>query len=202
MFIHAALNEIHLKIVYYGPGLSGKTANLEYVYRHIDPSLKGDMISLTSREDRTIFFDFLQLEVGHIDGKKPKFNLYTVPGQIHYDLTRKIVLSGVDSIIFVADSQKARMEDNINTLLDLEKHLIQDGKTLEEFPWILQYNKRDLPDCETLDTLNHRLNFYNIPFFEAAATQGKGVFNTLKASIKEVVAHAHARLGETRRMRA
>ena len=121
MFINWALREIHLKIVYYGPGLSGKTENLHYIYNRIDPKLKGDLVMLKSREDRTIFFDFLQLEIGHIDGKKPKFNLYTVPGQVHYDLTRKILLNSVDGLVFVADSQIQRQDANIEALENLEK---------------------------------------------------------------------------------
>ena len=196
MFIHWALREIHLKIVYYGPGLSGKTANLQYVYDHIDPSLKSDLLMLKSREDRTIFFDFLQLEVGNIDGKKPKFNLYTVPGQVHYDLTRKIVLNGVDGLVYVADSQSEMMDANLDTLLDLEKHLIVGGKTLENFAWVLQYNKRDLPTAEPVEEMEKKLNFFGVPAFEAVATQGKGVFPTLKEVIKQVVSRVQEQLEE------
>jgi signal recognition particle receptor subunit beta len=202
MFIHWALKEIHLKIVYYGTGLSGKTENLKYIYSHIDPALKGDIVMLKSREDRTIFFDFLQLEVGNIEGKKPKFNLYTVPGQIHYGLTRKVVLNGVDGIVFVADSRREMMNANLDTLLDLEKLLITNGKTLEDFPWVLQYNKRDLPDAESIDEMEKKLNFFGVPSFEAVATQGRGVFPTLKAVIKKVVGSVQAQLEGTQRMRA
>ena len=196
MFIHWALREIHLKIVYYGPGLSGKTENLRYIYNRIDPVLRGDLVMLKSREDRTIFFDFLQLEVGHIDGKKPKFNLYTVPGQVHYDLTRKILLNSVDGIVFVADSQKEMMDANLDTILDLEEHLVGSGKTLEHFPWVLQYNKRDLPSAEPVVEMEKKLNFFNVPFFEAVATQGQGIFPTLKEVIKLVVTHIRGRLGD------
>ena len=202
MFIHWALREIHLKIVYYGPGLSGKTANLQYVYDHIDPSLKSDLLMLKSREDRTIFFDFLQLEVGNIDGKKPKFNLYTVPGQVHYDLTRKVVLNGVDGLVYVADSQREMMDANLDTLLDLEKHLIVGGKTLENFAWVLQYNKRDLPTAEPVEEMEKKLNFFGVPAFEAVATQGKGVFSTLKEVIKQVVSRVQTKLEEKQAMRA
>lgn len=202
MFIHWALREIHLKIVYYGPGLGGKTANLQYIYKHIDPNLKGDLVMLKTNEDRTIYFDFLQLEVGHIDGKKPKFNLYTVPGQVSYNLTRKIVLNGVDGLVFVADSQKEMMDSNLNMLLDLENQLIEQGKSLEEFPWVLQYNKRDLPNAESLDVMNKKLNFFNVPAFEATAVAGQGVFPTLKAVIKQVVANVQSQIGEGQRMRA
>lgn len=202
MFIHWALREIHLKIVYYGPGLSGKTANLEYIYSHIDPTLKGDLVTLKTREDRTIFFDFLQLEVGNIDGKKPKFNLYTVPGQVQYDLTRRIVLNSVDGIVYVADSQKEMMDANLDILLDLEKHLIISGKTLEKFPWVLQYNKRDMPSAEPLEEMEKKLNFFGVPSFEAVAVQGQGVFNTLKETIKQVVSRVRSQMEGDRRMRA
>jgi mutual gliding-motility protein MglA len=202
MFIHWALKEIHLKIVYYGAGMSGKTENLRYIHSRIDPALKGDMVMLKTNEDRTIFFDFLQLEVGNIDGKKPKFNLYTVPGQIQYAQTRKVVLNGVDGIVFVADSRKEMMDANLETLLDLEKHLIAGGKTLEDFPWILQYNKRDLPDAESIAEMETKLNFFGVPSFEAVATTGEGVFPTLKAVIKKVVGHVQSQLEGTQRMRA
>jgi len=202
MFIHWALKEIHLKIVYYGPGLCGKTANLQYIYSRIDPNLKGDLIMLKTQEDRTIFFDFLQLEVGHIDGKKPKFNLYTVPGQVNYDHTRKVVLNGVDGIVFVADSQREMMDANLDTLLDLEKHLIATGKTLEEFPWVLQYNKRDLPNAESIQEMETKLNFFNVPSFQAVATQGNGVFPTIKEVIKLVVSNVQHQMEDGQRMRA
>lgn len=202
MFIHWALKEIHLKIVYYGAGMSGKTENLRYIHSRIDPALKGDMVMLKTNEDRTIFFDFLQLEVGNIDGKKPKFNLYTVPGQIQYAQTRRVVLNGVDGIVFVADSRKDMMDANLETLLDLEKHLIAGGKTLENFPWVLQYNKRDVPDAESINEMETKLNFFGVPSFEAVATTGEGVFPTLKAVIKKVVGHVQSQLEGTQRMRA
>lgn len=200
MFIHWPLREIHLKIVYYGPGLSGKTANLQYIHAHIDPALKSDLVMLKTSEDRTIFFDFLQLEVGMIDGKKPKFNLYTVPGQVHYNMTRKIVLNGVDGLVYVADSQREMMDANLDTLLDLEKHLIMSGKTLENFPWVLQYNKRDMPTAEPFDEMEKKLNFFGVPSFEATATKGSGVFATLKESIKQVVSHVRSQLEDDRRL--
>ena len=202
MFIHWALKEIHLKIVYYGAGMSGKTENLRYIHSRIDPALKGDMVMLKTNEDRTIFFDFLQLEVGNIDGKKPKFNLYTVPGQIQYAQTRRVVLNGVDGIVFVADSRKDMMDANLETLLDLEKHLIAGGKTLENFPWVLQFNKRDVPDAESIAEMETKLNFFGVPSFEAVATAGDGVFPTLKAVIKKVVGHVQSQLEGTQRMRA
>lgn len=194
MFINWALQEINLKIVYYGPGMSGKTTNLEYIHSKLDPSLKGDLVSLKTKEDRTIFFDFMQIEVGRIKGKKPKFNLYTVPGQVYYASSRKVILNGVDGIVFVADSQPHRMEANIETLLDLEQNLKQDSHSLEKFPWVIQYNKRDLPGVESIDVLQKRLNFFNVPYFEGVAVRGDGVFNTLKAVINSVVQNVQSQL--------
>lgn len=194
MFINWALQEINLKIVYYGPGMSGKTTNLEYIHSKMDPSLAGELVSLKTKEDRTIFFDFLQLEVGRIKGKKPKFNLYTVPGQVYYASSRKVILNGVDGIVFVADSQKHRMDGNIETLLDLENNLREDGHSLDKFPWVIQYNKRDLPDIDTIENLQKRLNYFNVPFFEGVAIKGNGVFDTLKAIINKVVANVQTQL--------
>ncbi len=194
MFINWALQEINLKIVYYGPGMSGKTTNLEYIHSKMDPSLAGELVSLKTKEDRTIFFDFLQLEVGRIKGKKPKFNLYTVPGQVYYASSRKVILNGVDGIVFVADSQKHRMDGNIETLLDLENNLREDGHSLDSFPWVIQYNKRDLPDIDAIDNLQKRLNYFNVPYFEAIAIKGNGVFDTLKAIINKVVSNVQKQL--------
>lgn len=194
MFINWALQEINLKIVYYGPGMSGKTTNLEYIHSKMDPSLAGELVSLKTKEDRTIFFDFLQLEVGRIKGKKPKFNLYTVPGQVYYASSRKVILNGVDGIVFVADSQKHRMDGNIETLLDLENNLREDGHSLDTFPWVIQYNKRDLPDIETVENLQKRLNYFNVPYYEAVGIKGNGVFDTLKAIINKVVGNVQKQL--------
>ncbi len=194
MFINWALQEINLKIVYYGPGMSGKTTNLEYIHSKLDPSLKGELVSLKTKEDRTIFFDFMQIEVGRIKGKKPKFNLYTVPGQVYYASSRKVILNGVDGIVFVADSQPHRMEANIETLLDLEENLKQEGHSLDNFPWVIQYNKRDLPGVEPVEVLQKRLNFFNVPHFEAIAVRGDGVFDTLKSVINLVVRHVQDQL--------
>jgi signal recognition particle receptor subunit beta len=194
MFINWALQEINLKIVFYGPGMSGKTTNLEFIHSKLDPSLAGELVSLKTKEDRTIFFDFMQIEVGRIKGKKPKFNLYTVPGQVYYASSRKVILNGVDGLVFVADSQPHRMEANIETLLDLENNLKQDGQSLEEFPWVIQYNKRDLPGVESVEMLQKKLNFFNVPHFEAIAVRGEGVFNTLKAIINNVVQHVQNQL--------
>jgi len=187
MFVNCALQEINLKIVYYGPGLGGKTTNLEYIYQKIDPSLRGDLITLKTREERTLYFDFLQLEVGRIKGMKPKFNLYTIPGQVYYAYSRKIILRGVDGIVFVADSQADRMTENLDSLMDLEQNLIDDGFTLQNFPWILQYNKRDLPKVLPVRELNAKLNFQGVPVVEAVASRGVGVIETLKTAIQGVV---------------
>lgn len=194
MFINWALQEINLKIVYYGPGMSGKTTNLEYVHSKLDPSLTGELVTLKTKEDRTIFFDFMQIEVGKIKGKKPKFNLYTVPGQVYYASSRKIILNGVDGVVFVADSQADRMEGNIETLLDLEKNLTSMGYSLENFPWVIQYNKRDLPNAETIELLQKKLNFFNVPHFDGVAIRGTGVFDTLKSVINLVVKHVQKQL--------
>lgn len=194
MYINWALQEINLKIVYYGPGMSGKTTNLEYIHSKLDPSLTSELVTLKTKEDRTIFFDFMQIEVGKIKGKKPKFNLYTVPGQVYYASSRKIILNGVDGIVFVADSQKDRMEGNIETLLDLEQNLMEMGFSLEEFPWVIQYNKRDLPNAEDIEILQKKLNFFNVPHFEAVAIKGQGVFDTLKAIINLTVQHVQKQL--------
>jgi signal recognition particle receptor subunit beta len=187
MFVNWALQEVNLKIVYYGPGLSGKTTNLEFIYHKIDPSLRGDLITLKTREERTLYFDFLQLEVGRIKGMKPKFNLYTIPGQVYYSYSRKIILRGVDGIVFVADSQPDRMTENLDSLMDLEQNLISDGHTLQSFPWVLQYNKRDLPRVLPVNELNARLNFHGVPALEAVASRGIGVLETLKSAIHGVV---------------
>lgn len=194
MFINWALQEINLKIVYYGPGMSGKTTNLEYIHSKMDPSLAGELVSLKTKEDRTIFFDFMQLEVGRIKGKKPKFNLYTVPGQVYYASSRKVILNGVDGIVFVADSQPHRMEGNIETLLDLEKNLKADGHSLDSFPWVIQYNKRDLPGVDDVESMQKKLNFFGVPSFEGVAVNGDGVFNTLKAIINQVVKNVQDQL--------
>jgi mutual gliding-motility protein MglA len=194
MYINWALQQINLKIVYYGPGVSGKTTNLLYIHSKVAPDLKGELVSLQTQEDRTIFFDFLQLEVGKIKGKKPKFNLYTVPGQVYYAYSRKVILNGVDGIVFVADSQFDRLEANLETLNDLENNLRQDGHKMEDFPWVIQYNKRDLPNVAPIQYLQLKLNKYNVPYFEAVATQGNGVFETLKAVINQVVENVRKKL--------
>jgi len=180
-------HEIIFKVVYYGPGLGGKTTNLEYIHSHLDPNLRSDLISLKTKDDRTLYFDFLQLELGRIKGKKPRFHLYTIPGQIRYSFSRQIVLRDADAVVFVADSQKARMEENLLMLLDLEERLIAQNRSLEDFPWVLQYNKRDLPEIESIYNLQKKLNFLNVPSYEAVAVRGIGVFETLSGVIQYVL---------------
>lgn len=189
MYINWALQEINLKIVYYGPGLSGKTTNLTHIYKKLDSSHRSELVTLSTKEDRTLFFDFMQLELGKIRGKQPKFNLYTVPGQVYYANSRKIILNGVDGLVFVADSQSERLEENLDTLLDLENNLIEKGESLQNFPWILQYNKRDLPNSAPIEILQQKLNFWGVPYFESVANRGEGVVTTLKEIINRIITH-------------
>ena len=187
MFINYGLNQIDLKIVYYGPGYSGKTTNLEWAHSHIDPELRSDILNLKTKEDRTIFFDFMQFEVGKIKGLTPKFNLYTVPGQDIYTVSRKIILNGVDGVIYVADSGEDRMRDNLFTLIDLVKNLRENKHKVEEFPIIMQYNKRDVEGALPVEYLRKTLNRFNAPDFEGVAIQGVGVFESLRTAIDLVV---------------
>lgn len=189
MFINHALREINLKLVYYGPGLSGKTTNLEYIYNHLNPTMRSDLVTLNTREERTLYFDFMQIELGRIKGMKPRFSLYTVPGQVYYNFSRKIILRGVDGIVFVADSQLNRMKENLDSLLDLEENLIEIGYSLQNFPWVIQYNKRDLPNVESIETMQSKLNYYKAPYFATSAIDGMEVFNTLKTVINEIFAN-------------
>ena len=190
MFINRKLRELQLKIVYYGPSLSGKTTNLEYIHASTNPKLRGDLVSLKTREDRTIYFDYLQLELGMVKGLKPRFNLYTVPGQVFYAATRKLVLQGVDGIVFVADSQVSRLRDNLEAFQDMFRYLRELGYNPAQVPLALQFNKRDLPDAINVSMLKQQMQLNGaIPYFESVATEGKGVFDTLKAIIVRVVAH-------------
>jgi mutual gliding-motility protein MglA len=172
--------EMVFKVIYYGPGLGGKTTNLEFIHAHLDPRLRGRLVTLKTRDERTLYFDFLELNIGRIRGRTPRFHLYTIPGQAQFHHSRRIVLRGADAIVFVADSQKTRQTENLASLMDLEQKLIQQKKTLGEFPWVIQYNKRDLSDLESTALLQNRLNFLQVPHFEAVAVQGIGVFETLR----------------------
>jgi signal recognition particle receptor subunit beta len=186
-FINLMAREINCKIVYYGPGLCGKTTNLQYIYERTNPEAKGKMISLATETDRTLFFDFLPLALGEIRGFKTRFYLYTVPGQVFYDASRKLILKGVDGVVFVADSQIARMEANQESLENLRTNLAEQGYSLDKIPFVMQYNKRDMPDIATVEELRELLNPTNIPDFEACARTGVGVFDTLKAVAKLVL---------------
>jgi len=186
-FINYASREINCKIVYYGPGLGGKTTNLQYVYDKTAPSAKGKMISLATETDRTLFFDFLPLELGSVRGFKTRFHLYTVPGQVFYDASRKLILKGVDGIIFVADSQVERMDANIESVSNLEQNLKLQGYDLMKIPYTLQLNKRDLPNVASVDDMKRELMRKGEPVLEAVASTGIGVFDTLKAVAKQVL---------------
>ncbi|HIE06357.1 MAG TPA: gliding-motility protein MglA [bacterium (Candidatus Stahlbacteria)] len=186
--INYASREINSKIVYYGPGLGGKTTNIKFIYTKLNPSMKGKLISLATELDRTLFFDFLPVDIGTIRGFKTRFHLYTVPGQVFYNASRKLILKGVDGIVFVADSQIERYDDNIESLQNLKDNLVSYNLSLKEIPLVFQYNKRDLPNITAVAEMNKALNSLNIyPFFEAVATQGIGVFDTLKEVCKMVL---------------
>lgn len=186
-FINYASREINCKIVYYGPGLCGKTTNLQFVYQRTAPDARGKMISLATETERTLFFDFLPLSLGEIRGFKTRFHLYTVPGQVFYDASRKLILKGVDGVVFVADSQEERIDANIESLENLRINLKEQGYDLDKLPYIIQYNKRDLPDIMSVEELRQELNITNVPEFEACATSGEGVFETLKAVAKLIL---------------
>ncbi|MEZ4589380.1 MAG: ADP-ribosylation factor-like protein [Gemmatimonadales bacterium] len=217
--INYASREINCKLVYYGPGLGGKTTNLEYIYEKVAPAAKGKMISLATETERTLFFDFLPVDLGTIRGFKTRFHLYTVPGQVYYNASRKLILKGVDGVVFVADSQIERMEANVESMQNLYDNLLQHGYDLTRIPFAVQYNKRDLPNAAPIDELQENLNpgwpvedsarqkavadpdrpgqylveevdgtwIERAPYFEAVATTGDGVFDTLRAISKLVL---------------
>ncbi|HLF85424.1 MAG TPA: GTPase domain-containing protein [Blastocatellia bacterium] len=186
-FINYASREINCKIVYYGPGLGGKTTNLQYIYDSTAAQAKGKLISLATETDRTLFFDFLPLDLGTVRGFKTRFHLYTVPGQVFYDASRKLILKGVDGMVFVADSQRERMDANIESLFNLESNLKQHGYDLMKVPYVLQLNKRDLPNVVSAADLTAELRRKEEPVFEGVANRGVGVFDTLKAIAKQVL---------------
>lgn len=186
-FINYSSREINCKIVYYGPGLCGKTTNLQYVYAKTNPEAKGKMISLATETERTLFFDFLPLSLGEIRGFKTRFHLYTVPGQVFYDASRKLILKGVDGVVFVADSQIERMEANLESVENLRVNMQEQGYDLARVPYVVQYNKRDLPNVATMEELRRLLNPRGVPEFQAVAPTGVGVFDTLKAVAKLVL---------------
>jgi signal recognition particle receptor subunit beta len=186
-FINYASREINCKIVYYGPGLCGKTTNLQYIYDKTNPNAKGKLISLATETDRTLFFDFLPLELGTVRGFRTRFHLYTVPGQVFYDASRKLILKGVDGVIFVADSQVERMDANVESVENLQANLKTQGYDIDTIPFVLQLNKRDLPNVAPVDEMKTLLMRREQPVFEAVAAKGPGVFETLKGVAKLVL---------------
>jgi len=185
--INYASREINCKIVYYGTGLGGKTTNLEYIYSKVNPDSKGKMISLATETERTLFFDFLPIDLGEVRGFKTRFHLYTVPGQVYYNASRRLILKGVDGIVFVADSQASRAEANIESMHNLYENLETYGYDLQTIPFAIQYNKRDLPDILSMEELRAQINPMGVPDFEGTAIEGKGVFETLSCVSKLVV---------------
>jgi signal recognition particle receptor subunit beta len=186
-FINYASREINCKIVYYGPGLCGKTTNLQHIFESTPTQSRGKLISLATETDRTLFFDFMPLELGTVRGFKTRFHLYTVPGQVFYDASRKLILKGVDGVVFVADSQEERMDANVESLYNLEENLQTQGYDLMKLPYVLQLNKRDLPNIIPADELAAELRRKEEPVVEAVAASGAGVFDTLKAVAKQVL---------------
>ena len=186
-FINYAAREINCKIVYYGPGLGGKTTNLKWIYGKSNPTSRGKLISLATETDRTLFFDFLPLDLGTIRGFKTRFHLYTVPGQVFYDASRKLILKGVDGVIFVADSQVERMDANVESVENLQTNLKTQGYDINTIPYVLQLNKRDLPNVSPVDEMKRLLMRREEPVFEAVAAKGPGVFETLKGVAKLVL---------------
>ncbi|HEU0054832.1 MAG TPA: ADP-ribosylation factor-like protein [Longimicrobium sp.] len=185
--INYASREINCKIVYYGPGLCGKTTNLEYIYQKVAPNTRGKMISLATETERTLFFDFLPVDLGEVRNWKTRFHLYTVPGQVYYNASRKLILKGVDGVVFVADSQVERLDANIESMHNLYDNLAEYGVDLREIPFVIQYNKRDLPNISSLDELEAQLNPQKVQTFEAVGVRGIGVFDTLRAVSKQVI---------------
>jgi signal recognition particle receptor subunit beta len=192
-FINYASREINCKLVYYGPGLCGKTTNIKHIYEKSVPDSKGKLISLATETDRTLFFDFLPLNLGTIRGFKVRFHLYTVPGQVFYDASRKLILKGVDGVVFVADSQPLRMDANAESIHNLRRNLADQGYELEAIPYVLQCNKRDMENAVSMEEMTRTLQLKGEPVFEAVATTGAGVFDTLKALAKMVLSELKRR---------
>jgi mutual gliding-motility protein MglA len=187
-FINFSTREINCKLVYYGPGLCGKTTNLQHIFNKTNPEARGKLISLETDTERTLFFDFLPLSLGELPGGfKTRFHLYTVPGQVFYDASRKLILKGVDGVVFCADSQLARMEANLESVDNLRSNLAEQGDSLDRLPYVVQYNKRDLQTAMPLQEMRQMINTTNVPDFEAIAPKGVGVFETLKAIAKQVL---------------
>jgi mutual gliding-motility protein MglA len=187
-FINFPAREINCKLVYYGPGLGGKTANLQWIYDHTGADLKGKMISLATETDRTLFFDFLPLDLGTVRGFKTRFHLYTVPGQVFYESSRKLILKGADGVVFVADSQEERLDANLETIENLKEHLKEHSLDFDTIPYVLQLNKRDLPNILPVEDMTRELRLKGEPVVESVAVSGSGVFETLKEVAKQVLA--------------
>jgi signal recognition particle receptor subunit beta len=185
--INYASREVNCKLVYYGPGLGGKTTNLEYVYGKVSPDTRGKLISLATEQERTLFFDFLPVDLGSIRGFKTRFHLYTVPGQVYYNASRRLILKGVDGIVFVADSQAERMDANVAAMQNLYENLADYGYDAAQIPIVLQWNKRDLASAVSVDEMRANLNPDSLPEYEAIAVSGEGVFDTLRAVSKLVL---------------
>jgi signal recognition particle receptor subunit beta len=195
--VNYSTREITSKIVYYGPGRSGKTTNLQYIYGQVPEERRGRMVSLATETDRTLFFDFLPLDLGTISGFQTRFQLYTVPGQVYYDATRKLVLQGADGVVFVADSQRAQADENVESFRNLQVNLLEQGVDPRQIPIILQYNKRDLPDVMSVEELDDLLNYRGLPRYEARSLAGAGVFDTLRGISEQVLRRLSQRFGRT-----
>jgi mutual gliding-motility protein MglA len=195
--VNYSTREITCKIVYYGPGRSGKTTNLQYVHARVPTERKSQMVSLATETDRTLFFDFLPVDLGTVSGFRTRLQLYTVPGQVYYNATRKLVLRGVDGVVFVADSQPDQAAENVESLKNLFANLLEQEADVREMPLVLQYNKQDLPGVLSVEALDDALNFRGVPAFPAAAVNGTGVFDTLRAISELVLRSLSRRLRET-----
>ena len=190
-----ATKEITAKIVYYGPGLCGKTTNLQFIYESLPSNHKSKMLSLSTKTDRTLFFDFLPLDLGKIRGMRTKLQLYTVPGQVYYNSTRQLVLKGADGVVFVADSQESALDANLESIQNLEDNLKRQGTKIRDMPLVIQYNKRDLPNALPVEKINRELNKFNAPFFESVATTGVGVEETLNGVTQLVLGNLVKKYG-------
>ena len=193
--VNYSTREITSKIVYYGPGRSGKTTNLQYIHGQVPEDRRGRMVSLATETDRTLFFDFLPLDLGSISGFQTRFQLYTVPGQVYYDATRKLVLQGADGVVFVADSQRAQRDENIESFRNLQVNLLEQGVDPRTIPIVLQYNKRDLPDVMSVEEMEDLLNYRDLPRYEAQSLAGTGVFDTLRGISEQVLKRLAQRFG-------
>ena len=195
--VNYSTREITSKIVYYGPGRSGKTTNLQYIHGQVPEDRRGRMVSLATETDRTLFFDFLPLDLGTISGFQTRFQLYTVPGQVYYDATRKLVLQGADGVVFVADSQRAQRDENVESFRNLQVNLLEQGVDPRTIPIVLQYNKRDLPDVMSVEEMDDLMNYRDLLRFEAQALGGIGVFDTLKGISELVLRRLSQRFGRS-----